>query len=89
MSTRATLLQRYLLAYNKDVASIKVATLRSLQSRITNIILCVKLCVIGEQQYQQLQIPLISFRLPFKVSHSVLVNFILVNFSPLQCRDDS
>ena len=33
ISTRATLLQRYLSAYNKD----EVATLRSVQSRITNI----------------------------------------------------
>ena len=32
-----TLLQRYLSAYNKDVTSNKVATLRSVQSRITNI----------------------------------------------------
>ena len=44
-STRATLLQRYLSAYNKDVASNKVAT--PLRSRIANIF-C--LCVIGKQQ---------------------------------------
>ena len=36
-------------AYNKDVASNKVATLRSVQSRIANIF-CVMLCVIGKQQ---------------------------------------
>ena len=46
ISTRATLLQRYLSAYNKDVASNKVATLRSVQSRIVLYFVC----VIGEQQ---------------------------------------
>ena len=49
ISTRATLLQRYLSAYIKVVASNKVATLRSVQSRIANI-LCVTVCVIGKQQ---------------------------------------
>ena len=34
---------------NKDVASNKVATLRSVQSRIANIV-CVMICVTGEQQ---------------------------------------
>ena len=37
----------YFSAYNKDVASNKVATLRSVQSRIDNIIL---FCVIGEHK---------------------------------------
>ena len=36
ISIRATPLQRYLSAYNKDVASNKVATLRSVQLRIAN-----------------------------------------------------
>ena len=47
ISTCATVLQRYLSAYNKDVACNKVATLRSVQSRIA---ICVMICVIGEQQ---------------------------------------
>ena len=47
ISTRATLLQRHLSAYNNDVASNEVATLRSVQSRITKIYV---LCVIGEQK---------------------------------------
>ena len=34
ISTKGTLLQRYLSAYNNDVASNEVATLRSVQSRI-------------------------------------------------------
>ena len=40
ISIRATLLQRYLSAYNKDVECNKVATPKSVQSRIANI-LCV------------------------------------------------
>ena len=57
-------------AYNKDVASNKVATLRSVQSRM---LIYFVLSVIGEQQ--QLQIPLISLRSPFNfnILHSVLV----------------
>ena len=53
ISTSAALLRRYLSAYNKDVASNQVATLRSVQSRIANIfcvMICVMICVIGEQQ---------------------------------------
>ena len=70
ISTRATLLQRFLSAYNKDVASNKVATLRSVQSRIANIF-CVVL--LANVKNQQLQNPLISLRSPFNVLHSILV----------------
>ena len=62
ISTRATLLQMYLSAYNNDVTSIKVTTLRSVQSRIA---ICTCLC------YWRTKNPLISLRSPFK--HSVLV----------------
>ena len=48
ISARATLLQRYLSAYNKDVASNKVATLSGLFN-LESLIYFV-LCVIGEQQ---------------------------------------
>ena len=68
ISTRATLLQRYLSAYNKDVSSNKVATLRSVQSRIDNIyfVMC-----FGKQQRS-------TIRSPFNVLHSVLVLIIII-----------
>ena len=71
ISTRPTLLQRYLSACNKDVASNKVATLRSVQSRIANIFCYVLL--LANNKNQQLQIPLINLHSPFNVLHSVLV----------------
>ena len=72
ISTRATLLQRYLSAYNKDVASNKVATHRSVQSRNANTFCYV---LLAKKKNQQMQNLLISLRSPFNVLHSVLVIF--------------
>ena len=48
ISTRATVLQRYISAYKiKDVASNKVATLRSVQSRIADILCYVVLATLN------------------------------------------
>ena len=74
ISIRATLLKRYLRAYNKDVASNKVVTLRSVQSRIANIF-CVML--LANNKNQQLQIPLIILRSAFNVLHSMLVCYVI------------
>ena len=70
ISTRTSLLQSYLSAYNNDVTSNTVATLKSVQSMIANI--CVVL--LENNKNQHLQIPLIILCSPFTVLHSMLVS---------------
>ena len=70
ISIRATLLQRYLSAYNKDCASNKVATLRSVQ--LESLIYLV-VCVIGEQQSTATNSVDQPSLASFNVLHSVLV----------------
>ena len=71
ISIRASLLQRYISAYDQDVASNKVATPWSVPSRIAYIF-CVT-CYWRNNKNEQLQIPFISLRSPINVLHSVLV----------------